>query len=101
MIITGVYNSYSPNLNSFLSNGNLQNYTNEELEKNLKEVNNINDENILKEKYKRIEEIYYDEMPFIGLYRNKTYIVKSRLLSGEILGNNYFSYYNLENWNRI
>ena len=101
MIITGVYNSYSPSLNTFLSNGNLQNYNNEEVERIIKDVNSINDESLLKEKYKRIEEIYYDEMPFIGLYRNKTYIVKSRTLSGEVKGNNYFSYYDIENWNRI
>ena len=101
MILTGVYNSYSPDIRSFLTGDNLQNYKNEEMDKLLNEVNNINDENILKEKYKRIQEIYYDQMPFVGLYRNKLYIVKSRSLSGEIKANNYFSYYNLETWNRI
>ena len=48
-----------------------------------------------------LAEIVFDEVPFVGLYRNKTYIVKSRALSGEISGNNYFSYYNLEDWSRI
>ena len=101
MIITGVYNSYTPNVNSFLETGNLQNYSNEEIDRLLSEVKNTSDENTLKEKYKRIEEIYFEDLPFIGLYRNKSYIVKSRALSGEINGNSYFSYYNLENWNRL
>ena len=28
MILTGMYNSYSPNLETFLGNNNLQNYNN-------------------------------------------------------------------------
>ena len=101
MIITGVYNSYSPDISSFLTGDNFQNYSNEEIEKLISEVNNISDENLLKEKYKRIQEIFFEEMPFVGLYRNKVYIIKSRMLSGEITGNNYFSYYNIESWNRF
>ncbi len=101
MILTGVYNSYSPNLISFFGENNLQNYNNEEINKLLKEVKTITDENLLKEKYKRIVQIYEEEKPFISLYRNKQTIVKSQNLAGEIVGNNYFSYYHLENWHRI
>ena len=101
MILTGVYNSYSPDISAFLGTDNLQNYNNDEINKIISEVNNINDENLLKEKYKRIEQIYNEEQPFISLYRNKNYIIKSRSLSGEISGNNYFSYFNIESWNRL
>ncbi|MBP3255110.1 MAG: hypothetical protein J6M60_01265 [Clostridia bacterium] len=101
MILAGVYNSFSPDISSFLTGDNLQNYNNEEISKLINESKNISDENLLKEKYKKIQEIFFDEQPFIGLYRNKVYIVKNRALSGEVNGNNYFSYYNLEDWNRI
>ena len=101
MILTGVYNSYSPDLTSFFGANNLQNYNNEEINTLLSEVKTITDENLLKEKYKRIIEIYEEEQPFISLYRNKQTIVKSQNLAGEIKGNNYFSYYNLENWHRF
>lgn len=101
MILTGVYNSYSPNLTTFFGENNLQNYNNEEMNKLLSEVKTITDENLLKEKYKRIVQIYEEEQPFISLYRNKQTIVKSQNLAGEISGNNYFSYYNLENWHRF
>ena len=101
MILTGVYNSYTPNIESFITGDNLENYENEEINQLIGEVRNITDENTLKEKYKRIQEIYYSEVPFVGLCRDKTYIVKSRALSGEVSGNNYFSYYNIESWNRI
>ena len=101
MILTGVYNSYSPDLTSFFGANNLQNYNNEEMNTLLSEVKTITDENLLKEKYKRILQIYEEEQPFISLYRNKQTIVKSQNLDGEINGNNYFSYYNLENWHRF
>ena len=101
MILTGVYNSYSPNLETFFGANNLENYSNAEINNLLNEVKTIKDENLLKEKYKRIIQIYEEEKPFISLYRNKQTIVKSQNLSGEINGNNYFSYYNLDSWNRI
>ena len=65
------------------------------------DVKSITDENLLKEKYKRIVEIYEQEKPFISLYRDKTTIVKSQNLAGDIKGNNYFSYFGLENWYRL
>ena len=101
MLLTGVDNSFSPDITNYLTGDNLQNYSNEELDKLIKEVKNISDENLLKEKYKRIQEIFFDEQPFIGLYRNKIYIIKNRALTGELFGNNYFSYYDIEDWNRI
>ena len=101
MILTGVYNSYSPNIEAFFGNNNLQNYNNEEVNRLLSEVETITDANLLKEKYNRIVQIYEEERPFIGLYRNKQTIVKSQNLAGEVLGNNYFSYYKIEDWYRF
>lgn len=84
MIITGVYNSYNPDLNTFLSTGNLQNYNNEEINSIISQVKNIDNEELLKEKYKELIKIFYDEQPFIGLYRNKIFVIKNQCLSGEI-----------------
>lgn len=101
MILTGIYNSYSPDVTSFFGNGNLQNYQNEEINQLLTEVKSITDSNLLKEKYKKIVQIYEKEQPFVSLYRNKQTIIKSQNLAGEVVGNNYFSYYRLENWHRM
>ena len=101
IILTGVYNSYSPNVETFFGNNNLQNYSNEEMNKILTEVKSITDVNLLKEKYNRIIEIYEHDCPFIGLYRNKQTVVKGQNLAGEVTGNNYFSYYNLDTWYRF
>lgn len=101
MIVTGVYNSYSPDLTYFFGKDNLEHYQNGEINQIIEEVKTIKDENLLKEKYARILEIYNREQPFIGLYRNKISVIKSQNLAGEVIGNNYFSYYRLENWHRI
>ena len=101
MILTGVYNSYTPNVETFLGSGNLQNYNNEELNTIITDVKNIKDENLLKEKYNRIIEIYHNDIPFISLYRNRETVVRSQNLVGEITPNNYFSYYNFYTWSRM
>lgn len=101
MILTGVYNSNSPDITTFFGENNLQNYKNDEINTIMTDVKSITDENLLKEKYKRIVEIYEQEKPFISLYRDKTTIVKSQNLAGDIKGNNYFSYFGLENWYRL
>lgn len=101
MILTGVYNSYSPNVETFFGTNNLQNYSNDELNNILNDVKNIKDENLLKEKYNKIIEIYNSELPFLSLYRNKVTVVRSQNLAGEITPNNYFSYYNFNTWSRM
>lgn len=101
IILTGVYNSFSPDLNLFLGDGNLQNYNNDEIKTILNDVKNIKKEDLLKEKYKKIIEIYNDEKPFISLYRNKITVVKDQNLIGNPVCNNYFSYYNIYDWYRI
>lgn len=101
IILTGVYNSFSPSMETFLGANNLQNYENTEMLTLLKEVEEIKDDNILKEKYKRIVQIYDEELPFISLYRNKQTAVKGQNLAGELICNNYTSFYHIYNWIRM
>ena len=100
MIITGVNNGYSPDLNYFLGENNIANYENQEISSLLQEVDDITDTDLLKEKYARIIEIYEDEVPYICLYRNTSKVVHGIRLTGEITPNNYTAYYNFENWFR-
>ena len=101
MLITGVYNGYSPDISSFFASNNLQNYTNETMQTLLKEVESIQEENLLKQKYQEILKIYQEEQPFICLYRNKVTVVKEQNLAGEVTPNNFFSYYHFEEWYRM
>lgn len=100
ILLTGVNTSLSPDLTSFLGKGNLANYENEEIYEILEELNNITEESLQKEKYKRILEIYSKEVPYIGLYRNYDMIAYNQNLMGEISPNHYGIYYHLEEWYR-
>lgn len=101
MLITGVYNGYSPDVSSFLGTDNLQNYTNETMQTLLKEVESIQEEQLLKQKYQEIVNIYQEEQPFISLYRNKVTVIKDQNLAGEVTPSNFFSYYHFEDWYRM
>ena len=98
MLLCSINLSYSPNLETFLGNNNLANYTNEELKSILEEVKNTNDENILKEKYKRIAEIYKEEVPYISLYNNKFTVCCHSNLKGDVTPNWYNVFYNVAGW---
>lgn len=100
ILFTGVNTSLSPDLAVFLGEGNLANYENEEIKQILQELNNITEENLQKEKYKSIVEIYQDEVPYIGLYRNQDIVAYSANLMGEVDPNHYSIYYHLEEWYR-
>ena len=90
--------SPSPNLETFFGEGNLANYSNEEVTSILTEVKNTTDENILKERYKRLEEIYKSDVPYISLYNNKYYVAYSAELVGDITPNWFYLYYGIEGW---
>lgn len=100
IILTGMYNSYSPDLNTLYAENNLANYKNEEIFETLTNINNTTDRTILKEKYNRLIEISQEDVPYIGLCRNKNTMVCSPNLIGEISPNNYTCYYNIDTWYR-
>lgn len=100
MILTGIYNGYSPDLSYFFGDSNIGNYENEEMQSILNEVSNITVEEELKTKYKRIVEIYEEEVPYICLYRNKASVIYNMKLIGEFSPNNYTAYYHLDKWYR-
>ncbi len=100
IIITGILNSYTPDLNSFFGNGNIANYSNQEMTTILNEVNNITDQKVLIEKYKRIVEIYNNDVPYIFLYRNRNIVVHDQNLTGEIYPTNYNIFNGIKTWVR-
>ncbi len=100
MLLTGVYTSYSPDLTYYFAPGNIEKYTNDELFSILQNAGMINDSSKIKEMYQKVYNIYKDEVPFIGLYRAKSIVVKSSSLVGTVEANNYTSFYELDNWYR-
>jgi len=100
MFLTGVTVGLSPNLNRYFGEDNLANYANEEAKNILKEINNISDINLLKEKYNRLQSIYLEDRAYIGLYFNKVTTIYSKNLMGTISPTWYNLFNNIETWYR-
>ncbi len=90
--------SLSPNVSTFFGEGNLANYSNDEINNIMNEVKNTTDENILKEKYQRLMEIYKTDIPYISLYNNKHTIAYNTALVGDIPQSWFNPFYGIEGW---
>lgn len=99
-ILVNISTSFSQNLNTYIGQGNISNYNNEEINQILTEVDNINDNNLLKEKYKKILEIYNNEKPFLSIARKKSLLVYNTNLTGNLKPTSYNIYNNIEKWYR-
>lgn len=96
--LCGINLSPSPSLETFFGQNNLSNYANEEVNNIMSEVKNTSDENILKEKYKRLIEIYKTDIPYISLYSNKYTVAYNSGLVGDISPNWYYLFYGIQGW---
>lgn len=92
------YVSPSPNLNTYFGEGNLANYSNDEVNDIMNEIKNTTDENVLKEKYKRLIEIYKSDIPYVGLYSNKYVVAYNSELVGDVNPNWFYQFYGIEGW---
>ena len=90
--------SPSPNLELFFGEGNLSNYANEEVFNIINEVKNTTDENVIKEKYQRLVEIYKSDIPYISLYNNKYTVAYNSELVGDLTPNWFNAFYGIESW---
>lgn len=100
IILTGVYSGYSPDLEYFYGEGNIANYSNDNVYSLLKEVRNITDEKILKDKYEQIIKLTSNDVAYIGLYRNKSSLIISKKMTGNYEPNNYSIFNNFQTWGR-
>ena len=73
---------------------------NQEVNEYMKEIANTSDENVLKENYKKLYDFQTTYLPYISLARNTNSIVYSAGLIGDIVGNGYNMFYNIEKWYR-
>lgn len=100
MILTGITCGYSPNLNTFFGENNLANYNNGEVSEIMNIISNTTDDDTLYDNYNRLYDIYLEEVPYIGLYRNTDIVVFNQSLVGNIKPNSFNLYYNIEKWYR-
>ncbi len=100
ILLTGVYNSYSPELTYFYGEGNISNYDNEEVKSIINEVKNITNIKTLEEKYKKIIEITKEDCPSTSLYRNKSFLLINQKIVGNFDPNSYGIINNFESWSK-
>lgn len=100
VILTGVTMGFSPSVDLFFGENNFANYYNEEVMNILNETKNTSDRGVLYDKYDRLFNIYLEEAPYIGLYRNTESIIMNQGLVGNIVPNTYNIFYNIEKWYR-
>lgn len=100
LILSGIETSFSPNLTTFFGDGNIANYYNQEVSDIINTIKNTTDENTLYSNYSRLYDIYLEEVPYIGLYRNTTSVIYNQSLVGNIKPNLFNIYHNIEKWYR-
>jgi len=97
-IITGTTSSLSPNLETYFGENNYAKFTNPELTNLLNEVKNITKEELLKEKYTRIREIFNEQKPYICLYNSYYSVSSCWALRGNVTPNWYNIFIDINNW---
>lgn len=100
ILLTGVYNSYNPELTYFYGENNISNYNNDDIKAILNDVKNITDKKELEKKYDEITNIVKEDCPYISLYRNKNSLLINQNLVGNFEPNNYGIFSNFESWNK-
>ena len=99
-VIVNINTSFSPSLNTFMGNGNISNYSSDEINQLMSEINNTSDENTMKEKYKKVIEVYNRDMPFISLARKNNVTVYNTNLIGVTKPTTYSIYNHIDRWYR-
>ena len=100
IILCSINLSVKPDLSTFFEENNLANYSNEELTNIMNEIKNLKDEEKLKQDYKRLEEIYTVEVPYLSLYNNKFIVAYNQDLAGTEEPNWFYQFYNIKDWHR-
>lgn len=99
-ILTGIQSSFTPNLENYFGANNLANYKNEEVLNILNSVKNQTNQEEIKKQYERLYEIYNEENPYIGLYRQTDYVVYNQGLICNLNSNSFNIFNNIEKWYR-
>ena len=76
----------------------IQYFSEEKMKKQIKQANDIENKQILKQKYQQILNEYKEQMPFISLFFDSYIILHNNKLKGDFSGNWYNIFYNVDGW---
>ena len=99
-ILAGVQTSFTPNLETFFGENNIANYNNDEIKNILNVVKNTGEQEEIKNKYQKLYDIYLEEVPYIGLYRETDCIIYNQGLVSNLNPNSFNIFNNIEKWYR-
>lgn len=100
VLLTGIYNGYSPDLNYFYGESNISNYSNDEMKNILQDIKNITDQKKLEERYREVITTTKEDCAYICLYRNKNFMLINQNIVGNFEPSNYGIFNNFESWNK-
>ncbi len=100
VLITGIHTGFSPKVTSLFGNGNVSNYSSDNLNNIMNDINITFDYNKQLGNYNRLYDEYLNNFPYIFLYRNTSSVVYNQTLCGKISPNSYSMFYNIEKWYR-
>ncbi len=84
----------------YFGEDNIANYKNNEAFEILKDIYNISDEKTFKEKYEKLQNMYEEERPYIGLCFSKNTIIYTKSLSIPTNCSWFNMFYSIENWSK-
>ena len=99
-IIVNINTPYSPNLDTYLGNGNTSNYSNKEVSEWLGQAYATGDSNTIKELYVKILEKYKEDVPFVGIARKNGVVVYNTNIVGTTKPTEYNLFNKFQNWYR-
>lgn len=101
MILTGKYTGLSPDLTSYLGEGNLSDFKDAEVTEILRQIADLTDNSEeLGMKYRRVLKLVEEEKPYISLYFSRNTVIYTQDLQGDISPNYYNIFNNIEDWVR-
>lgn len=98
MILCSMNLPIAPDLTTLFLDNNFANYNNDDIKNIIRYLDNMTNEEELKNSYKKIYDAYNNEVPYIGICRNKMKILTSTRLVGEIKANWYSIFHNVNEW---
>lgn len=99
-IIAGIQTSFTPNLETFFGENNIANYNNEEIKNILNATKNTGNQDEIKNQYQRLYDIYMEDVPYIGLYRETDCVIYNQGLVCNLNPNSFNIFNNIEKWYR-
>lgn len=99
-ILTGVQTSFTPDLETFFGENNIANYNNEEIKNILKAAKNTGEQDEIKNQYQKLYDIYIEEVPYVGLYRETDCVIYNQGLVSNLNPNSFNIFNNIEKWYR-